>query len=82
MLFCSVLYLKLFVLFGKLKENFFGNSSKISENSSKILKNSIYRKFHLRALPPKVRKNKPVLKALYSFTQLLELNEICWAGWP
>ena len=52
---------------GKLsltQANFLKTQAKFCQNSSKILKNSIYRKFHLRALPPKLRKNKPELQVM------------------
>ena len=41
---------------------FLKTQAKCCQNSSKILKNSIYRKFQLRPLPQKTTKNKPALK--------------------
>ena len=55
------------VVFQKLEEkfsitqvDFLKTQAKFCQNSSKILKNSIYRKFQLRTLPPK-RLKKPAL---------------------
>ena len=45
MLFCSVLYLKLFVLFGKLKENF----RKLKQNFRKLKQNP--QKLNLPEIP-------------------------------